>query len=163
MLLGVYALTSSFSGSAVWGCWFRAFWRFREFRAQWAAFWPDMNMAPKVGPMRGAPSNSATCIHDNGMMRWFAQNASCKIGIDMVRRCAGTAICICNTTHHRHTLSFLKTWLPETDAAVASMIQTHSVASAGCRPKRMCCHIRSKLYCNWPTLSDCKCVNVSEQ
>ncbi len=29
--------------------------------AQWAAFWPDMNMAPKVGPIRGAPSSSATC------------------------------------------------------------------------------------------------------
>lgn len=37
---------------------------FSEFRAQCAAFWPLMNMAPKVGPMRGAPSSSATCAHD---------------------------------------------------------------------------------------------------
>ena len=33
---------------------------FSEFIAQWAAFWPEMNMAPKVGPIRGAPSSSAT-------------------------------------------------------------------------------------------------------
>jgi hypothetical protein len=30
--------------------------------AQCAAFCPLMNMAPNVGPMRGAPSSSATCI-----------------------------------------------------------------------------------------------------
>ena len=29
--------------------------------AQWAAFWPLIIMAPKVGPMRGQPSSSATC------------------------------------------------------------------------------------------------------
>ena len=36
----------------------------RELSAQCAAFWPDMYMAPKVGPMRGAPSSSATCKYD---------------------------------------------------------------------------------------------------
>lgn len=68
------ALTSSFCASADSGCFCRAFWRFRELRAQWAAFWPDMNMAPKVGPMRGAPSSSATCITSNST--WCLHNSS---------------------------------------------------------------------------------------
>ena len=38
-----------------------ASWRRSELRAQWAAFWPLMNIAPNVGPMRGQPSSSATC------------------------------------------------------------------------------------------------------
>ena len=38
-------------------------WRASEASAQCAAFCPLMNIAPKVGPMRGQPSSSATCEH----------------------------------------------------------------------------------------------------
>ena len=34
----------------------------REFMATWAAFCPDTNIAPNVGPIRGHPSSSATSM-----------------------------------------------------------------------------------------------------
>ena len=39
-------------------------WRASEASAQCAAFCPLMNIAPKVGPIRGQPSSSATCVKE---------------------------------------------------------------------------------------------------